>query len=257
MEKPHVFISHISQEAQLAELFKTQIAQDFLGMIDVFVSSDSTSISVGNKWLNDIDAALKSAKVEIVICSKDSVGRPWINFEAGAGWVKGIPVVPICHTGLRPVDLPIPLNMLQGIEATDAAGLQRVYALLAGQLGCAVPSQSFSKFVKSVQAFEHEYGVVTKVRQHISSLLKIMPQLRQVFQPDPVDKRASGQVMQLVMDKMKVHLDALQADGYLAYALGHDMSILAGPGGGIAQNISIEVQDKYYALAIPVFRNIA
>ena len=117
MDKPYVFISHISQEAQLAELFKSQIAQDFLGMIEVFVSSDGESISVGSKWLNDMDAALKNAKVELIICSEDSVKRPWINFEAGAGWVKGIPIVPVCHTGLRPVDLPIPLNMLQGSAA--------------------------------------------------------------------------------------------------------------------------------------------
>ena len=215
MDKPYVFISHIIQEAQLAELFKSQISQDFLGMIDIFVSSDGTGISVGSKWLNDIDAALKNAKVELIICSEDSVKRSWINFEAGAGWVKGIPIVPICHTGLRPVDLPIPLNMLQGIEATDAAGLERLYSLLAKQLGCTKPTQSFVKFLKSVQAFEHEYGVVRKVRYHVSNLLKLLPELRQVFQPNPVHKLASGEVKDILIDKMKPHLDALQTDRYL------------------------------------------
>ena len=58
MDKPYVFISHITPEAEIADLFKSQITQDFLGMIDVFVSSDGKSITVGNKWLNDIDAAL-------------------------------------------------------------------------------------------------------------------------------------------------------------------------------------------------------
>ena len=67
MDKPFVFISHITQEAHLAELFKEQIGQDFLGMIEVFVSSDGASISVGSKWLNDIDAALKNAKVEPIL----------------------------------------------------------------------------------------------------------------------------------------------------------------------------------------------
>jgi hypothetical protein len=49
MEKPKVFISHIGEEARLAEILKTQFLNDFLGMIDIFVSSDSTSIIVGNK----------------------------------------------------------------------------------------------------------------------------------------------------------------------------------------------------------------
>jgi TIR domain len=86
------------------------------------VSSDQTSIAVGSKWLNKIDEALRSAQVELILCRQDSVRRPWVNFEAGAGWVKGIPVVPVCHTGMRPVDLPIPLNMLQDIGATDEKG---------------------------------------------------------------------------------------------------------------------------------------
>ena len=123
MDKPKVFISHITEERQLAELIKTQVQKDFLGLLDVFVSSDSISIAVGSKWLNEIRTeALQAAQVELILCSHDSVRRPWVNFEAGAGWVKGIPVVPVCHTGLRPVDLPIPLNMLQSIEASDKAG---------------------------------------------------------------------------------------------------------------------------------------
>ena len=158
MDKPTVFISHISQEAKLAELFKNQIVQDFLGMIDVFVSSDGTSIKVGNKWLDDVDAALKNAKVELIICSQESVRRPWINFEAGACWVKGIPVVPVCHSGLRPADLPVPLNMLHGIEATDAAKLQHMYAVLASKLNSTPPKQSFKTFVKEVQVFESAYA---------------------------------------------------------------------------------------------------
>ena len=256
VDKPYVFISHITQESVLAELFKSQIAQDFLGMIDVFVSSDGTSISVGSKWLNDIDAALKNAKVEVIICSVDSVSRPWINFEAGAGWVKGIPIVPVCHTGLRPVDLPIPLNMLQGIEATDTTGLERMYALLAKQLGCTPPKQSFTKFVKSVQTFEHDYGVIRKVRHHVGNLLKLLPELRQVFQPNPVHRIASGNVTDIVMDKMRPHLDALQDDGYLNYSTGESVSLcFGGPGGGgVKLDLRMELRDTYYAVAPQVLQ---
>lgn len=100
MEKSSVFISHIGDEATIAREFKSLIEENFLGMIEVFVSSDGSSVKMGEKWLNDISDALERCAVEIVICSPISVRRPWINFEAGAGWVRGIPVIPLCHSGM-------------------------------------------------------------------------------------------------------------------------------------------------------------
>jgi hypothetical protein len=47
MSKPSVFISHVSEEAQLASVLKTHLTSDFLGMLDVFVSSDTESILAG------------------------------------------------------------------------------------------------------------------------------------------------------------------------------------------------------------------
>ncbi len=44
MTKSLVFISHIGDEAEIATEFKTLIEDHFLGLIDVFVSSDGTSI---------------------------------------------------------------------------------------------------------------------------------------------------------------------------------------------------------------------
>jgi len=96
MSKPVVFISHISEEVRLAVIFKQHIAADFLNLIEVFVSSDTESISAGKNWLTSIDTALRNACIELILCSKASIKRLWINFEAGAGWMSGIPVVPVC-----------------------------------------------------------------------------------------------------------------------------------------------------------------
>ena len=256
MNKPYVFISHIGAESTLAALIKEQISQDFLGMIDVFVSSDSTSISVGSKWLNDIDAALKNAKVELIICSHDSISKPWINFEAGAGWVKGIPVVPICHTSLRPVDLPIPLNMLQGISASDTEGLKRLYAVLSKELGCAVPKQDFSDFVKGVLAFERHYGTIRLVREHVSALIKHLPDLRQIFEPNASHILASGSVQDILLDKMRPHLDELQSSGYIAYSAGSSSLRIGGSGGGVHFELRIEIQPPYKDVSTEVFKEI-
>lgn len=83
--KPIVFISHIDDEKEIAGAFKTLIEKEFLGLIDVFVSSHARSIELGQRWLDEITKALKHCKIEFIICSPISIQRPWINFEAGAG----------------------------------------------------------------------------------------------------------------------------------------------------------------------------
>jgi len=193
--------------------------------------------------------------VELVVCSHDSITKPWIKFEAGAGWVKGIPVVPICHTSLRPVDLPIPLNMLQGISASDPEGLKRLYAVLSKELGCAVPKQDFSEFIKNIVAFERHYGIIRLVRTHVAALIKLLPDLRQIFEPSHV--LASGSVQDILLDKMKPHLDGLQSAGYIAYSAGASSLIIGGSGGGVHFELRIEAQPKYTTVSSEVFDQIA
>ena len=59
--KLRVFISHASGEAPLAELLQQHITKDFIGLVDVFVSSDGTSIAVGDHLLDGVIKALRSA----------------------------------------------------------------------------------------------------------------------------------------------------------------------------------------------------
>ena len=97
MAKPKIFISHISKETELAQVLKKHLAKDFLNFLDIFVSSDGQTIQAGGKWLDEVSHALEDAQIEIVLCSKESVLRPWVNFEAGAGWIRNIRVIPICQ----------------------------------------------------------------------------------------------------------------------------------------------------------------
>jgi hypothetical protein len=165
-----VFISHITPEKEIAIEFKALIETHFLGMIDVFVSSDGETIQMGQKWLDSISGALKACAVEIVLCSPISVNRPWINFEAGAGWIRDIPVIPLCHSGMTPSDLPIPLNMLQAAKATDVAALKLVFPVLAAAIGAKTPAVDFSAFIEKVRDFERRYTFWTKVNEAFSSL---------------------------------------------------------------------------------------
>lgn len=100
MAKSKLFISHISDESETAQVLKRHLAKDFLNLLDIFVSSDRKTIAAGSKWLDEVSFALRDAQIEIVLCSKESTARPWVNFEAGAGWIRGIRVIPVCHRGL-------------------------------------------------------------------------------------------------------------------------------------------------------------
>ena len=129
-----VFISHISEEAPLALVLKEWIENSFLGQVDVFVSSDDDDITAGDQWFRQIEEALADANVLLIICSAASVGRAWINFEAGAGWNKRVPVVPICHSGITVNTLPRPLSFFQGLDVDSVDFSEKLMAALAKQL---------------------------------------------------------------------------------------------------------------------------
>jgi hypothetical protein len=170
MDKKIVFISHITEEKELAVKTKELIEESFLGMIEVFVSSDEHSISLGQKWLDNITESLKSCAVEIILCSPKSIKRPWINFEAGAGWIRDIPVIPFCHSGMKPSLLPMPLNLLQAANANEISSLKLLFPVLAHALGSKAPNVDFSTFVDSVKEFELKYTYWDELNSHLEKL---------------------------------------------------------------------------------------
>jgi hypothetical protein len=130
-----VFISHISEEKNLALVFKEWIESTFLGKISVFVSSDPKSIPAGNKWREDITSALNESKLIIILYSPLSKTRPWISFEAGCGWIKDIPIIPICHYGLKLSQIGEPISSFQGIEIDDKDFTRKFFGAIAKHAG--------------------------------------------------------------------------------------------------------------------------
>jgi hypothetical protein len=160
MAAKSAFISHISQETDLAQGLKTRIQHDFLGMIDVFVSSDGETIRAGTKWLDAVDAALERADIQLVLCSTESVGRPWVNFEAGAAWIRDIPVVPVCHSCMTPDRLPSPLNMLQSVQC-GPDGMKTLYRAIAGVLGVDLPNVDYDELAAEMARLEERHRAST------------------------------------------------------------------------------------------------
>jgi hypothetical protein len=130
------------------------LKKHFLDMVDVFVAFDPRSLPPGKKWIEEITSALRRCEVEIVIASPNSVKASWINFEAGCGWIRGIPVIPICHSGMTPALLPRPLADLQAPKTTNGDGLSSIVSVVAESVGSAVPTCDFTEFLKAIDDFE-------------------------------------------------------------------------------------------------------
>ncbi len=130
-----IFISHISEEKPLALAMKDGLESSFPGQIKVFVSSDPDDIPAGTKWLNKIGDALKDSTLLIILYSPQSTLRPWINFEAGCGWIKDIPIMPICHSGLKVSQIGAPISSFQGLEIESNDFSKRFFGDIAKHAG--------------------------------------------------------------------------------------------------------------------------
>lgn len=196
MSKSIVFISHITSEKEVAIAFKELIEASFLGMIEVFVSSDEHSIGMGQRWLDSTTDALKTCSIEIVLCSPRSVQRPWINFEAGAGWIRGIPIIPLCHSGMEPSKLPIPLNLLQGATANQVSSLNLIFPILAKAIGSNTPKVDFTDFIEKVVDFEQRYTYWDECNTAFAKL--------HAFHPELIDALRTNQPIQLDLTETQI-----------------------------------------------------
>ncbi len=158
MDKPQIFVSHISEEGALAAVLKRHLLDDFLGLLDVFVSSDIESINVGQNWLVSLESALHRSSLLLVLCSHASLRRPWVNFEVGAAWIKQVPIVPICHSGLEPSSLPVPLVLLQGVRASSVDGVVRLSHAVAKSIGSRAPKGNPEQLIAEIVEFEANYS---------------------------------------------------------------------------------------------------
>ncbi|HEP1375020.1 TPA: toll/interleukin-1 receptor domain-containing protein [Streptococcus pyogenes] len=119
MEKPIIFISHITEERDVAIELKKELSKYYRGMVTFFVSSDSVSIESGSDYYETIISNLKKCHFMITLCSPQSVKREWINFEAGFGVSRGIGVTPLLYKGLEFKDITSPIQRMQGYIMSD------------------------------------------------------------------------------------------------------------------------------------------
>jgi hypothetical protein len=151
---PHgIFVSHITAEAPIALVLKNWITSTFSGQCEVFVSSDQGDLLAGTRWLVQLEQAMESAKVFLVLCSPASVHRPWINFETGCAWIRHVPTIPLCHSGQTTGTLPSPLSALQALEIEASDFTQVFLSSLARHLDIAtIPQISHAEMAAELQS---------------------------------------------------------------------------------------------------------
>lgn len=235
MDKPTIFISHIVEEKELAQTFKNEIERSFLGLVNLFVSSDANSIKLGRNWLDEITRGLRGCKALIVFCSPYSIHRPWINFECGAGWARNIPIAPLCHSGLHPADLPLPIRLLQGMEANDAGKISEVFRLIAEQLNSAMPPFDANGLASKVRQFEMAYVEENEIQVHLSAINEEGPNVIDALCHVQVELRTHIENLpERSVNSIRPHLKALKQAGHLewSYAVNSMMFAEAGSSGG-------------------------
>jgi len=181
MSQKLLFISHIHEEKAMAILIKNAIEEEFGGFVDVFVSSDGTSIPAGANFLKRIEDGLICCIGAIYLISPNSVKRNWINFELGAVWVRNainiregkaeIPTLPFCHSGITPSGLPAPLNNLNGISAAEASQLEFAFRSIQSAVGGRGKLRTdFDNLAAQILTLEQQYTL----GDNLSKLLEIL-----------------------------------------------------------------------------------
>jgi hypothetical protein len=111
-----VFISFIHEDDDYARAVKNFITR-ILGVEAMpFLSSDKLQVYAGENWMDRLEVELRDAKVILLILSGQSVQRSWVNFEAGAGWIRKVAIIPVCVNGFSKNDLPKPYSSWQAVD---------------------------------------------------------------------------------------------------------------------------------------------
>ncbi|MBL0330580.1 MAG: toll/interleukin-1 receptor domain-containing protein [Bacteroidetes bacterium] len=187
-----IFLSHIHEETVLAQTIQKAIEDEFSGFVEVFVSSDGKTIPAGANFLKRIEDGLTNCVGAIYLISPISVKRNWINFELGAVWIRNsvsvknggpeIPTIPVCHSGITPGTLPMPLINLSAIQADSSSQLELVLKSIQTAVGGkGALKTDFDALAQNIIAFEKQYTLGDNLVKLFTSISVNNAQINQVI----------------------------------------------------------------------------
>ena len=147
-----IFISHIQDELPVAGVLKKWIESAFADYCQVLTSTDIEGIPSAAQALQENERAWEETKALILLCSPDSIRKPWVSFEAGCAWIRKILILPVCHSGLTAGQLPQPLAIFPGFDLDQRDFAQKLFMTLAKELGVSqLPAIQYRQMNQEVQ----------------------------------------------------------------------------------------------------------
>ena len=140
-----VFISFIHEEEEYAERIHVFIREVLGTAVTSFLASDRYQVLAGDLWLEKIKEELDQAEILVLMLSKSSVKRPWVNFEAGAAWIANKKIIPVCFGGLQKGKLPKPYSSYQALDLFEPADQYYLVSSIAKHLGLLTPPPAWRR----------------------------------------------------------------------------------------------------------------
>jgi hypothetical protein len=170
---PKLFISFVHEDRAVAEAVAALIREN-LRLRNVFMSSDTSLVFAGENWLEKIKEAIGAADAVVLMLSRRSVQRAWVNFEAGAAWITDTPMIPVCYGNLSKTGLRHPYSGIQALDLRTESSylltsLTHHLALRRPKV-TAISPKAWSRLNAALMEFEDiKDTYVTKQKKHSSS----------------------------------------------------------------------------------------
>lgn len=162
-EMARVFISFVHEDQRVAEAVQLLVVERLnLQEGEVFLSSDKRQVTAGENWFERITRELGAATVLLLMLSRRSVRRPWVNFEAGAGWLARKTIVPVCYGNLTVGNLPKPYSDLQALDLSKDEGY--LMESIAKHLGLPKPQSTIVRAALLTRQKSPESTLIASVR---------------------------------------------------------------------------------------------
>jgi hypothetical protein len=138
-----VFISFVQGDKVVATAVKRIVEHDLRPQVSVFMTADQSQLLAGDDWLQRIRQEITKASIVILMLSKRSIATPWVNFEAGAAWIMGKRVIPVCFGNQLKASLPHPYSQWQAVQLPQDE--HYLVSTVAGALGIVRPTGRMGK----------------------------------------------------------------------------------------------------------------
>ncbi len=144
-----IFVSHVSDDKQLAEAIKSAINDAFEGSIELYLAVHE--LAGGDEWKTEIRKNLNECDALISVMTPASINRPWIYIEWSAFWIEGRQFFCLMGDGVEVSHLIEPMRDLQAVKLSLVDDVRRFFRRLKEYSGFReVPYKHVDDFVDKV-----------------------------------------------------------------------------------------------------------